>query len=263
MTRPVFICKTRRWLCALAILSIVVPAHAESEKAAVALWDSKSDDLIIGRQGTKGLTRFAVKPVFERSFPLEYCDLSLSKIDGTPVITYACPAFYRGEAVQFAFAALPAPNRDKLALIAARYSKKGILNDDALEAFLHDFNSIGFNSFQVLLNDAKNWTVDVATEAGGVTGKGELVNLISNMGYRGYDCLLVYQSLPEFIVGCSRYQAPTKTLSTTDRWCFSFNRVSDTHVVLTEVKSKVLNVTAQGAKVNSLVEHMFDVPEAE
>ena len=256
-----------RGIVAIAVIAISLTAtsrtFAESDPAAVTLWDSKSDELLVAVPGSRKFLPFALKSVFHRSFPLEFCNLSLGKVSRTTIISYRCPAFYKGEPVTFGFAVAPKPNANSLILVGVIYEQRGVLQGDSLEAFLHDFSEVGFNSFQVLLDDAKGWTVETASEKGGTTSKGVLGNLILNMGRKGYDCLLAYQSLPEFVVACSRYQPPTQTLSTTDRWFFTFNRISDTQIVLTETTSKVLNITAQGAKVNSLVEEMFERPGVE
>lgn len=238
------------------------PLRAESDVAAVEFWEKASPRLSAIAPFPRRVERFVTKQVFELNFPHMLCNLRLTQVERIPAITYACPEFYAGEPVQFTFAAKAKPHADEIVLIEVRYPE-GPLYDIPLKLFLRDISQKGYGSIQVLMEDAKSWTVDMADGKGGVVSKGALDNLTINLGRVGYDCIIVYQSMPNFVIVCGRVQQPAQTYSKTDRWFFSFKQTAETHIVLTKATSTALNVTADGDKVEALVGNLLEQPEAE
>lgn len=151
--------------------------------------------------GTERTEFLASTETWFYNFPLDECTASLTPEKDFVIIRYSCPASYAAEPVLFTFTS--AVGQNDLILAIVNVGSKKLSREEYTLFITKPFDYAG--SYQTMLK--KPFDVNVVDKDNAITRVGNLREFLESNERKNYQCHVIHQSDPDYIVGCI-YGAP-------------------------------------------------------
>lgn len=130
------------------------------------------------------------------NFPLDECATSLTPEKDFVIIGYSCPASYAAEPVLFTFTS--AVGQDDLILAIVNVGSKKLSREEYTLFITRPFDYAG--SYQTMLK--KPFDVNVVDTDNAITRVGSLREFLGSNERKNYQCYVIQQADPDYIVRC-------------------------------------------------------------
>jgi hypothetical protein len=177
---------------------------------------------------------FSNMETFQRHYPPDRCELSAFVNDRHKdqlTIKYECPAFYKGQPMQFKFITRM---KDSAWVLLNVWTDGKLVDGPILKTFAEDHLTEGFGSYQRRIHELGSLDVSVRGQ-NGLQIYGQLQRIVQYWENDGYPCAVESQTSSELLLTCTFFNRAYNRYNNDDQWAFLFRNVSNKEVELQHI----------------------------